>query len=221
MGQNGEKPTMAEEARPRRHAATNAARTNSGTVLVVEPDPVLRQAVCTVLERSGYQVLAQGEETEEALPLARKLEPSVLVLGQSGTGSALLDSTRAIRSTDLSAIVLLSPIPDLKWVRAAAAAGVDILLGRPPREADLVAAVELSLARRHEVRHIQTELKALKERLETGALVQRAKIVLMRRDGITDNEAYQRLRKQAERSGRPLRSIAEAVLLAASVTPVE
>ncbi|MGV3721758.1 MAG: ANTAR domain-containing protein [Actinomycetota bacterium] len=47
----------------------------------------------------------------------------------------------------------------------------------------------------------------------------RARELLVRRNGIADEEAQRRLLRQAERSGRTLRSVAEAVLLAETVAP--
>lgn len=189
------------------------------TVLVADPDEVLRRSICDVMRRAGFRVLAQAENSLEARGLTRKLEPCVLVLGQPDTGLEAFELTRYLRSMQLAGVVLLSPVPNVEWIRAAQVAGVDVLLGRPPREADLVAAVQMSFGRRLEAAHLQTELDMLKDRLETGTLVQRAKELLMRRDSINETEAYQRLRRQAERSGRPLKSIAEAVVLAASVAP--
>lgn len=188
------------------------------SILIADPDPILRRSICGALGRFQYRILADVESTAEARALVRKLSPDLVVLGQSDTGNDVLDACRAVRTVSDAGVVLLAPIPNLDWIRAARLAGVDILLGRPPREADLVAAVEMSLARRQEMRRIGADLQVLRERVETGSLVQRAKDVLIRRDGLSDSEAYGRLRRQAERTGRPLRQVAEAVVLAATVT---
>jgi len=189
-----------------------------GTLVVVDPDPVLRQSISQALAKAGYQVLAEAEACEEGWTLVRKLTPEVVVLGQTRAGDAL-KTIRTIQEADLGGVVLLGPIPDVETVTAARAAGVDTLLGRPPREADLVAAVEICRARRVDMRQVRKEMAALTERLETAAAVQRAKEVLMRREEITETEAFRRLQRQAERTGRSLKVIAEAVLLAARVAP--
>lgn len=195
-----------------------APESRTPSVLVADPDPVLRQSIAEVLKRAGCRVLALAETAAEARALARKLDPSLVVLGQADTERDVLEMARSVRGSGGAALVLLTPIPNVEWVRAAGSAGVDILLGRPPREADLVAAAELSLARRSEVRRLEGELAGLRERVETTAVVQRAKEALVRSERISDTEAYQRLRRQAERTGRPLRSVAEAVLLADRVS---
>ena len=201
------------------HTREDGRAEAASTILVADPDPVLRQSIATAIQRGGHAVLAQAETDEEAVGLARKLTPGLLVLGQTGVGTDLLNTVQAFRSAAI-AIVLLAPIPNAAWIRTVRAAGVDALLGRPPREGDLLAAVEMSLAHRQAARHAQEEVAALKERLESVAMIQQAKEVLMRNDRISDAEAYQRLRRQAERTGRPLKSVAEAVLLAARVAPI-
>ncbi len=194
-------------------------RSAAGTLLVADPDPVLRESICTVMGRAGYKILAQAESLDDTRRLLRKLQPGLIILGQPKVESDLLDRVRALRAGTLSPLLLLSPIPNLEWIRAVRSSGVDLLLGRPPREADLVAAVEMAIARKQEAVELQREITALRERLETAHLIQKAKEQLMRRDRITESEAYDRLRRQAELSGRPLRNIAEAVVLAASITP--
>ncbi|HTE19433.1 MAG TPA: ANTAR domain-containing protein [Armatimonadota bacterium] len=188
-------------------------------VLVSDPDPVLRQSIAAALQRGGYRVLAQAESGDEALGLARKLSLGALVLGQQSADGETLETVRAVRASVSTAVILLAPIPNVGWIRSARGAGIDALLGRPPREGDLLAAVEMSLAHRQAARDGQAEVAALKERLDTLVLIQEAKELLMRNDRISDTEAYQRLRRQAERSGRPLKSVAEAVLLAARAAP--
>ncbi len=186
-------------------------------VIVADPDPVLRRSIGQALGRFEFTVLAEAESPHEAWSLVRKLHPSVVVLGQTTTSRTVLEVARNVRSQSGAGVVLLAPLPNLEWVRQVRSAGVDALLGRPPREADLVAAIELTCARREEARRMRHELESLRERVETASLVQKAKELLMRREGVTDSEAYQRLRRQAERSGRSMKQIAEAVVLASRV----
>ncbi|MGV3720736.1 MAG: hypothetical protein ACO1SX_07475, partial [Actinomycetota bacterium] len=113
----------------------------SPTVLIGDPDPALRQSIASLLARAGQCVLGQAEEVAELLALTRKLGPRLVILGQNSAEPADLDTVRELRASHSLAIVLLAPIASVSWVRSARAAGVDALLGRPPRECDLLAAV--------------------------------------------------------------------------------
>jgi uroporphyrinogen-III synthase len=54
----------------------------------------------------------------------------------------------------------------------------------------------------------------MKRQLETRKLVERAKGILQHRQGLTEEEAYLRLRNESRRLRRPMRELAEAIILA-------
>jgi signal transduction protein with GAF and PtsI domain len=58
------------------------------------------------------------------------------------------------------------------------------------------------------------ETQEMKRQLETRKLVERAKGILQQRQGLTEEEAYLRLRNESRRLRRPMRELAEAIILA-------
>jgi len=60
---------------------------------------------------------------------------------------------------------------------------------------------------------LQEETQEIKRELETRKLVERAKGILQQRHKITEEEAYLRLRNQSRRLRRPMRELAEAIIL--------
>ncbi|HDQ40613.1 MAG TPA: ANTAR domain-containing protein [Desulfonatronum sp.] len=64
---------------------------------------------------------------------------------------------------------------------------------------------------------LMIKTKVIQEELETRKMVDRAKDVLMRRTGMSAEEAYQWLRKKSMDSRKPIRGIAEAVLLSEEI----
>jgi uroporphyrinogen-III synthase len=58
------------------------------------------------------------------------------------------------------------------------------------------------------------EAEEMKRQLETRKLVARAKGLLQRSHGLTEEEAYLRLRNESHRLRRPVRELAEAIILA-------
>ena len=67
---------------------------------------------------------------------------------------------------------------------------------------------EIALAR------LETENSQLSERLETRKIVDRAKGILQRDLGITEEDAYLTIQKQSRQRRRSKREIAEAIVLA-------
>jgi uroporphyrinogen-III synthase len=58
------------------------------------------------------------------------------------------------------------------------------------------------------------ETQEMKRRLETRKVVERAKGILQHRQGLTEEEAYLRLRNESRRLRRPMRDLADAIILA-------
>ena len=54
----------------------------------------------------------------------------------------------------------------------------------------------------------------MKRQLETRKLVERAKGILRQRHSVTEEEAYLRLRNESRRLRRPMKELAEAIILA-------
>ena len=61
---------------------------------------------------------------------------------------------------------------------------------------------------------LMEETLEMKRRLETRKLVERAKGILQQRHSLTEEEAYLRLRNESRRLRRPMKELAEAIILA-------
>jgi len=85
---------------------------------------------------------------------------------------------------------------------------------KPFRETDLLPAIETARARHRELVELQEESGSLRDALEARKLIERAKGLLMEKDGIGEDAAFARMRAASQRTGKPLREIAEAVLAA-------
>lgn len=60
---------------------------------------------------------------------------------------------------------------------------------------------------------LMVRTKIIQEELQTRKLVERAKGILMKEDGLTEEEAYRRIQKKSMDSRKSMREIAEAVIL--------
>jgi len=61
---------------------------------------------------------------------------------------------------------------------------------------------------------LQEETAEMRRQLETRKLVERAKGILQRQHGLDEEEAYLRMRNESRRLRRPMRALAEAIILA-------
>ena len=91
-------------------------------------------------------------------------------------------------------------------------AGVFGYLVKPFREQDLLPAIRAARARHAELQELREEAESLAEALAARKVIERAKGLLMEKEKLSEEEAFSRLRRASQRSGRPLKVIAEAVV---------
>ena len=80
-------------------------------------------------------------------------------------------------------------------------------------EKDMLTAVASQSAICIESTELMVKTKVIQEELEIRKLVERAKGVLMKRQGLSEDEAFKRIRKASMDSRKTMREIAEAILL--------
>ena len=76
------------------------------------------------------------------------------------------------------------------------------------------AAIATARARHEELTTVREEAVSLAESLEARTAIERAKGLLMEREGLTEREAFARIRRASQISGRSMGVIAEAVVIA-------
>jgi response regulator NasT len=97
-------------------------------------------------------------------------------------------------------------------VARAVEVGVFGYLVKPFREQDLLPAIRTARARHDELMTLRAETDSLSEALAARKVIERAKGLLMEREGLNEQAAFIRLRKASQVSGRPLKVIAEAIV---------
>jgi AmiR/NasT family two-component response regulator len=181
-------------------------------VLIAEDETIIRLDLRTLLERAGFEVCAEARDGEEAVELARETEPEVAVLDVKMPRLDGIEAARRILDERPIPIVMLTAYGQEELVSRAIEAGVFGYLVKPFRETDLLPAIQAARARHAELQALREEAESLSEALQTRKVVERAKGLLMAREGLTEDEAFARLRRASQVSGRPMRVVAEALI---------
>ncbi len=88
---------------------------------------------------------------------------------------------------------------------------------KPYREEELTPALEVALARFREFQELEKQVTDLQQALETRKLVDRAKGILMDKQGLTEAEAFRKIQKMSMDNRKPMKDVAEAIILAHQV----
>ena len=186
----------------------------TGSVLLAEDETIIRLDLCKLLERAGYDVVAEARDGEEAVELARQYEPDLAIMDVKMPKLDGIEAARQIIDERPIPIVMLTAYGRKELVTRAVDVGVYGYLVKPFQERDLIAAIATAQARHDELTAVREEAASLAESLQARKAIERAKGLLMEHEGLTERDAFGRLRRASQISGRPIGVIAEAVVIA-------
>jgi DNA-binding NarL/FixJ family response regulator len=113
-------------------------------LLVVDDHEVVRQGLVAMLERRpGFQVVAEAGTVADAIEMARKHQPDLVVMDVRLPDGSGIEACREIRAElPGTRVVILTSYPDEEAVFSAIVAGASGYLLKQVRGRDLVAALE-------------------------------------------------------------------------------
>src|SRR5437773_8587824 len=188
-------------------------------ILIAEDETIIRLDLRGLLERAGHEVVGEARDGEEAVALARELEPDLAIMDVKMPKLDGIDAARRILDERPIPIVMLTAYGQDELVSRAVEAGVFGYLVKPVRESDLLPAIHTARARHEELAALREEADSLGEALAARKVIERAKGLLMEKESLSEQDAFARLRKASQVSQRPLKVIAEAVVATLSEQP--
>jgi AmiR/NasT family two-component response regulator len=181
-------------------------------ILVAEDETIIRLDLVEMLERAGLDVCAEARDGEEAIALARERKPDLAIMDVKMPNLDGIEAARRILDERPIPIVMLTAYGQDELVSRAIEAGVFGYLVKPFREQDLLPAIQTARARYDELQELREEAESLADALAARKTIERAKGLLMEKEGLSEEDAFARLRKASQVSGRPLKVVAEAVV---------
>ena len=181
-------------------------------ILVAEDETIIRLDLKETLERAGFEVCGEARDGEEAVELAREEKPDLAVLDVKMPRLDGIEAARRILAERPIPIVMLTAYGHDELVARAVEAGVFGYLVKPFRESDLLPAIQTAKARYAELEALREEAESLAEALATRKVVERAKGLLMEQEGLSEQDAFTRLQRVSQTSGRPMKVVAEALI---------
>jgi response regulator NasT len=181
-------------------------------ILIAEDETIIRLDLRALLEGAGHEVCCEARDGAEAVELASSEQPDLAILDVKMPRLDGIEAARRILDERPIPIVMLTAYGQGELVNRAVEAGVFGYLVKPFRETDLLPAIATARARHEELAALREETESLAEALAARKAIERAKGLLMEKEGLTEEDAFARLRKASQVSGRPLKVVAEAVV---------
>ena len=181
-------------------------------VVIAEDEALIRLDLKEMLEEEGYEIAGEASDGEQAVELAEKLRPDLLILDVKMPVLDGISAAEQIASERIAPIVILTAFSQRDLVERARDAGAMAYLVKPFTKADLVPAIEMAVSRFAEIRALESEMETLQERLEARKLLDRAKGVLQAEHGLNEPEAFRWIQKTSMDRRMTMRKVAEAVI---------
>ena len=181
-------------------------------VLVAEDETIIRMDLVALLERAGHDVIGEARDGGEAVGLAERVRPDLVVMDVKMPHLDGIEAARRILAMRPVPIVMLTAYASQDLVDRAAEVGVFGYLVKPFREQDLLPAIAAARARHEELQALRAEAESLADALAARKVIEQAKGLLMEKEQLSEQEAFARLRKASQISGRPLKVVADALI---------
>jgi response regulator NasT len=190
------------------------------TVLIVEDDEDQVEILTEQLGIFGMEVAGVARSASEALRLAEKHEPSLVIMdivldGEDRDGIEIAEEL--YRKNKTLAIILRSGHCNGTFVARAREAGILTYLVKPTSMETLFPAIVLTLNGYKMIIIKQAQIDELKELLENRIIIDRAKGFLMKQKHIDEQKAYIAIRKASQNENKPIVEVARCILTAQTV----
>lgn len=179
-------------------------------IVVAEDETLIRMDLVEMLTESGYQVVAQATNGQEAITLATEHKPDLIILDVK---MPILDGISAAEQLiNICPVLMLTAFSQKELVERARDSGVMAYVVKPFTINDLLPAIEISISRHRQMKTLESEVADLYERLETRKLLDRAKGILMKALNLSEPEAFSWIQKTAMDRRIPMKEVAMAVI---------
>ena len=182
------------------------------TVLVAEDEALIRLDLVELLTEEGYHVVGEAGDGDEAVKLARELEPDLVIMDVKMPKMDGISAAEIIAEERIAPIVMLTAFSQSDHVERARDAGAMAYVVKPFGASDVVPAIEIAMGRFQEITAIEEELANLEDRLESRKIIDQAKGILQQDLGLTEPEAFRWIQKTAMDMRKSMRDVAEGVI---------
>ena len=183
-------------------------------VLVAEDDLNARSVLVDLLAALGHVVVGEVGSGTEAATLARDVAPDVVLLDVHMPGGSGIEAAEEItRGIPGVAVLLFSGDANVTLTdRDIAATSAIAFLPKPAPPRVLDSTLRLAVSRARELAAARQDATAARQQLENRKLIERAKGILMRRTGSSEQEAYRMLQRTSQDRSVPMVEIAQTVI---------
>lgn len=186
-------------------------------VLVIDENKIRASIIEAGLRESGYSEVTLVHDITGIAARIQAIQPDVIVIDLENPNRDVLESmfqlTRAVKRP----IAMFVDQSDTASIEAAVEAGVSAYVVDGLRKDRVKSILDMSISRFNAFSRMTRELEEARSELQSRKVVERAKGILMKSRGLTEEAAYGLLRKTAMNQNRKIGEVAQSLVTAAEL----
>ncbi len=181
-------------------------------LLVADDEHLVASGVAVNLRELGYEVIGPAADGDEAIELCRIHRPDMALLDIRMPKKDGLAAAETIYRQLNIPVMIFSAYSDPEYVMNGNEVGIFGYLLKPISQDQMRVGISVAWGRYLDSLNQESEIETLKERLEDRKIIEQAKWIIVKRQGIDEPEAMKLLQKQARNNRRTLVDVARSVL---------
>jgi response regulator NasT len=189
----------------------------SPKIVIVDESPIRAAILREGLVEAGYTGVVHISEMQSLLARIYALDPDIILIDLENPSRDILEQMFQVSRAVRRPIAMFVDQSDAASIQASVDAGVSAYIVDGLKKERIKPILDLCVSRFNAFAKLQDELDRTKSALEERKVIDRAKGILMKVKGLTEEEAYVLMRSTAMREKKKIGEIAQSVLTASEL----
>ncbi len=189
----------------------------SPKIVIVDESPIRAAILEEGLREAGYGRVMRISEMHSLLARIYAVDPDIIVIDLESPSRDILEQMFQVSRAVRRPIAMFVDQSDATSIQASVDAGVSAYIVDGLKKERIKPILDLCVSRFNAFAKLQDELDRTKSALEERKVIDRAKGILMKLKGLTEEEAYVLMRSTAMREKKKIGEIAQSILTASEL----
>ncbi|MFH1794935.1 MAG: ANTAR domain-containing response regulator [Pseudomonadota bacterium] len=186
-------------------------------ILVIDENRIRSAIIEAGLREAGYDQVTIVHDVGGIARRIAEIEPDVIVIDLENPNRDMLENMFQLSRAVKRPIAMFVDRSDTASIEAAVDAGVSAYIIDGLRKERVKPILQMAISRFNAFSRMARELEEARGELEGRKLIDRAKGILMKSRGLSEEDAYALLRKTAMNQNRKLADVAQSLVTAADL----
>jgi len=189
----------------------------SPKIVIVDESPIRAAILEEGLREAGYTSVVRISEMQSLLARIYALDPDIILIDLENPSRDILEQMFQVSRAVRRPIAMFVDQSDAASIQASVDAGVSAYIVDGLKKERIKPILDLCVSRFNAFSKLQDELDRTRSALEERKVIDRAKGILMKLKGLTEEEAYVLMRSTAMREKKKIGEIAQSILTASEL----